>query len=237
METGIHELTAAYALDALDPEERRDFEAHLRDCERCRDELASFSSVTEALAVGASGPSPAPELRERLLAAARAEPQVVVPFERPARRVLPVVATGLAAVAAVAALAVGLWAVKLSGDLDDARSALEQQREVASVLADPEAETVGLAAGEGRLVVDSDGRAVLVVDGLGQAPAGKTYEIWIIEGESAPVPAGLFPGREETDHVFVEEAVDEGAVVAVTVEDAGGVDAPSTEPVVASQPV
>ena len=29
METGIHELTAAYALDALDPEERREYESHL----------------------------------------------------------------------------------------------------------------------------------------------------------------------------------------------------------------
>ena len=29
METGIHELTAAYALDALEPEERVAYEAHL----------------------------------------------------------------------------------------------------------------------------------------------------------------------------------------------------------------
>ena len=30
MEPGIHELTAGYALDALDPEERRAYEEHLR---------------------------------------------------------------------------------------------------------------------------------------------------------------------------------------------------------------
>jgi anti-sigma-K factor RskA len=237
MEPGIHELTAAYALDALDPGERRAFEEHLRECERCQEELASFASVTEALAVGASGPVPSPALRGRIVDAARAEPQVVVPFERPRRSVLPAVAAAVAAVAAVAALAVGLWAAKLSSDLDEARSALEQQREVAAVLGDPDAETVGLAAGQGRLVVDPDGQAVLVVDGLGVAPAGKTYEVWVIEGENAPVPAGLFPGQEERDHVLVEEPVDAGAVVAVTVEDAGGVDAPSSQPVVASEPV
>jgi len=36
MEAGIHELTAGYALDALDPDERRAYEAHLAGCERCR---------------------------------------------------------------------------------------------------------------------------------------------------------------------------------------------------------
>lgn len=237
METGIHELTAAYALGALDAEERREFEAHLRECERCQEELASFSGVTEALAVASSGPAPAAGLRERILDAARAEPQVVVPLERPPRRRVPALAAAVAAVAAVAALAVGLWSVKLSSDLDDARNALDEQREAAAVLADPGAETVSLAAGQGRLVVDPDGKAVLVLDGLGPAPSGKTYEIWVIEGEAAPVPAGLFPGEAGGDLVLVDETVGAGAVVAVTIEDAGGADAPSTEPVVASEPV
>ena len=38
MEPGtIHELSAAYALDALDPAEEREFEQHLRTCEQCRE--------------------------------------------------------------------------------------------------------------------------------------------------------------------------------------------------------
>src|SRR4029079_6175388 len=68
MEAGIHELTAGYALDALDPDERRAYEAHLAGCERCQQELASFWESTEALAVAASGPAPSPALRERILA-------------------------------------------------------------------------------------------------------------------------------------------------------------------------
>ena len=39
METGIHELTAGYALDVLDDDERWAYEAHLADCERCRADL------------------------------------------------------------------------------------------------------------------------------------------------------------------------------------------------------
>ena len=62
METGIHELTAGYALDALDQDERSAYEAHLSGCEQCQQELASFWTTTEALAVAASGPEPSPAL-------------------------------------------------------------------------------------------------------------------------------------------------------------------------------
>ena len=122
MEAGIHELTAGYALDALDPDERSAYEAHLTHCEQCQQELASFWTTTEALAVAASGPEPSPALRERILADIRAEPlQNVVPFEPRRRRVAPVLGA-VAAVAAVVALGIGLWASNLSSELDDARA-------------------------------------------------------------------------------------------------------------------
>ena len=235
METGIHELTAGYALDALDPDERREYEAHLADCQRCREELASLAQTTEALAIAASGPAPPPGLRDRILEGAHAEAQVVVPFEPRRRRTVPVLAAA-AAMAAVVALSAGLWAARLSGDLDDARSALERERAAAAVLADPEARTVALQAGDGRLVVGPEGEAVLVLDGMDPAPAGKTYELWIIEGDT-PQRAGLFPGRDGTDVVPVDGTVAEGDIVAVTIEDAAGVDAPTTTPIVASDPV
>jgi anti-sigma factor RsiW len=236
METGIHELTAGYALDALDPEERRRYEAHLAECPRCREELTSFWQTTEALAIAASGPEPSPELRSRVLAAVRAEPRVVVQLgSRRRPRAVPVLGA-VAAVAAVVAVAVGLWAASLSGDLDEARSALERERAASAVLGDPAAREVSLEAGEGRLVVGDDGRAVLVLDGLAPAPSGKTYEMWIIEGEN-PVPAGLFPGRDGLDVALLDGTVETGDVVAVTVEDEAGAQAPSSMPIVASSPV
>ncbi len=235
METGIHQLTAGYALDALDADERWAYETHLADCERCRAELTSFWETTEALAVAASGPAPNPELRGRILAAARAERQVVVPLESRRRRIVPALGAA-AAIAAVLALAVGLWATQLSGDLDDARLALERERQAAAVLADPGARTVALEAGDGRLVVDDGGRAVLVLDGLDPAPTGKTYELWIFEGENAS-PAGLFPGQDGLDWVGLEGTVNTGDVVAVTIEEAGGVEVSANDPIVASAPV
>jgi hypothetical protein len=238
METGIHELTAGYALDALDPEERSAYEAHLPGCEQCQGELESFWTTTEALAVAASGPAPSVALRERILADVRAEPQVVVPFEPRRRRLVPVLAA-TAAIAAVVALAVGLWASDLSGQLDESRTALERERANSAVLAAPDARSVALETGTGRLVVDDDGRAVLVLDGIDPAPSGKTYELWIMPSGNVDEAgrAGVFPGQDGREILGVDGVVRTGDVVAVTLERAGGVDAPTTAPVVASDPV
>ena len=143
MEPGIHELTAGYALDALDPAEREVFERHLTGCEQCQEELASFWEVTGALAVAADGPAPNAALRDRILAAARAEQQTVVPLES-RRRLSPVLAA-VTAVAAAAAIGLGFYSISLSGQLDDTKAALTAQESAAAVLADPTATAVSPA--------------------------------------------------------------------------------------------
>jgi len=235
METGIHELTAGYALDALDPEERQAYEAHLAGCERCRAELHELQEATAALAVATSGPAPCPSLRDRILDAVQAEPPQPIPLEARRRRGMPLLGAAATA-AAVAALALGLWAADLAGELDDTRSALARERTTAAILADPGARSIALDAGEGRLVVAPDGRAVLVLDDLDPAPAGKTYQAWIVEGET-PVSAGIFQAGEGRDLVPVEGAVEGGEVVAVTLEEAGGAETPTLPPLVASERV
>src|SRR5262249_10854501 len=99
MEPGIHELTAGYALDALDPEERGADEEHPEGCDPGREDLPRSWDVSPSLALAAPGPAPSPELRERILTAARAEPQNVVPIQRKPRL------TGGWALGAVAAAA------------------------------------------------------------------------------------------------------------------------------------
>jgi anti-sigma-K factor RskA len=239
METGIHELTAGYAVDALDRDERSAYEAHLRDCEQCREELASFWQTTEGLAIAASGPEPSAALRDRILADVRAEPLHDVVALEPRRSRLAPALVAVAAVAAVVALAVGLWASDLSSQLDETRSALERQQAATAILVDPGADTVALQAGDGKLVVDADGQAVLVLDGLDPAPSRKTYEIWIVPGGdiAAANRAGTFPGRDGAEVVGLEGTVSPGDVVAVTIEAAGGVDAPTTPPIVTSAPL
>ena len=103
------------------------------------------------------------------------------------------------------------------------------------MLSDPDARTVDLETGDGRLVVGEDGAAVLVLDGMEPAPSGKTYEVWV-SNDGVPVRAGVFDGAGARDVVPVEQTVAPGSVVLVTVEHAGGVDAPTSDPIVASQP-
>ena len=112
MESGtIHELSAAYALDALDPAEEREFEQHLRTCDDCREEVASFEAVAAALAFGVESPEPPPALRERILERVEEERGVVVPFRR--RRAAFGLVSGIAAAAAAVAIGLGIWAASL----------------------------------------------------------------------------------------------------------------------------
>ena len=234
METGIHELTAGYALDALEPAEREAFERHLAGCAQCQEELASFWEVTSALAVAAGGPAPNAALRERILADARAEKQTVVPLEA-RRRLAPVLVT-ITAVAAAVAIGLGIYSTSLRGQLDDSRVALTAQESAATVLADPTATSVALQSGSGRLVVAGDGAAVLVLADLAAAPAGKTYQVWIVKGQT-PVSAGTFDTTGKQAIVPIPLALPDGAVVAVTVEKAGGANSPTLPPLAASRPV
>jgi len=236
METGIHELTAGYALDALDPEEREEYERHLGDCARCQEELAAFWEVTGALALASDGPAPPAGLRERILEAARAEPQTVVSLDEARRRRRPQVLGAVAAIAAVVAIGLGIYAISLNNRLDDANSALAAQKGVASVLADPSATSVSMASGSGRLVVGSSGSAVLVVDKLAPAPEGKTYQAWVVQGKT-PAPAGTFDPTDGAAVVPIPQPVPDGAVVAVTMEDSGGADTPTLPILAASKPV
>ena len=230
---GIHELTGAYALHALDREDERAFEEHLSRCARCREELASFQEAAATLAYGVSAPSASPALRQRILDEARSERAKVVPLRR--RWALPVTG-GVAAVAASAALALGVWSASLSQTLESEREARAEQARALEVLSNPDAERIPISGVRGTLVVAPDGRAALVVSRLPRAPENKTYEAWVIE-DGAPLPAGLFDARGDRAVVALDRRVPSGAVVAVTVEPEGGVERPTGEPVFTAKTV
>jgi anti-sigma-K factor RskA len=206
--SGIHELSAAYALDALDPADGREFETHLAHCEECRDQVAAFQDAAAALGHGSVAPRPPLRLRERILSEARRERGENVAPLRP-RWLLPAT-TAAAAVAACAALALGLWAASLRSELGD------------------RAQVVALSGAQGSLVVTPSGEATLVVSNLDMAPLDRTYEAWVILDDE-PKPAGLFRGGGRTA-VTLTRPVPDGAVVAVTLERAGGVEKPQSKP-------
>ena len=82
------------------------------------------------------------------------------------RRIATPVLASAAAVAAVVAVALGVWSLGLSNDLDDANS-------VVAVLSDPNARVHETADGEANLVVTPTGRAALVVKMLAPGAGGQ----------------------------------------------------------------
>jgi anti-sigma-K factor RskA len=227
-----HDLVAAYALDALDDEERVDFERHLADCAVCKAQLAELEEASTALAY-AESVEPPPALRERILEAARAENGKVVQFPR--RSWLFPATVAAAAAAAVLAIGVGLWANSLTRDLDRERSANAGYARALQLLGGG-AEVTQLADAEGGLLVAPDGEAALVVCGLQPAPKDKTYEAWVIEGEISR-PAGLFRGGGGCPPVLLDKKVRPGTQVAVTLERKGGATRPTGPILVRSEAV
>jgi anti-sigma factor RsiW len=224
----LHDLTAAYALDALDPHEAHRYEAHLARCERCQGELAELSESARALAYATDAPQPPAGLRSRILDQARAERPNVVPLR--SRWVKPLAA--VAAVAVCAAIVLAIWASSLSNKLDRknetlAQSAAQQER-IAQLLARPDSRIIPSAHGTIALVVTGTGDAALVVRDLPDPGPDLTYEAWVADG-GAPQPAGLFRGGNVVA-VPLDQPVRKGATVMVTKEQKGGTRAPTSPP-------
>src|SRR5262249_27480995 len=182
-----HDLLAAYALDALDDDERERFERHLPDCEECTEQLALLREPVAALAYAAEGPVPPKELRDRIIDGARAEPRAAV-LKLPRRNWALGAVAAVAAAAACLAIGLGIYAHSLSNSLDrerGTRSAFNKLLENGT--AKP------LVGASGSLIVNRSGQAAILVCGLANAPSAKTYEAWVISG-SSPKPAGLFGG-------------------------------------------
>ncbi|WP_282697886.1 anti-sigma factor [Streptomyces sp. CC208A] len=236
--TDAHTLVAAYALGALDDAERKDFDAHLRACEACRQEAAEFQATTARLAAAVAQPPPA-AAKAQVMAAIdevrQLPPRIPAPSAAPVlggilrRRAVP-----LALAASVAAAALGGVAIRQTQNGQDleqqARQAQQQLDAVSAVLAAPDARTVHGKAANGALttVVSSEqqNRAVFTAANLPAPGSGKTYQLWL-DHDGTMRPAGLI------DHdgtvLLTGNPADAGAV-GLTLEPAGGSPQPTTDP-------
>jgi anti-sigma-K factor RskA len=76
---------------------------------------------------------------------------------------------------------------------------------------------------------------LLIASNLPPAPAGKAYEMWIVPKGAPPIPAGLFNSDPQgvATHVWSQPVnLASAAAVAVTLEAAGGVPAPTSTPLI-----
>jgi len=237
----VDELGAAYALDALEPDEARAVREHLATCSEPHAELRALLGADQILAASLEPVEPSPALRERVMASIERTAQdraaVVrepVAAESPRRGgwldwLSPRVARPLAVAAVVALVAVGAWGVTLQSQLAERDRAL---RAVADAIADGQtAFRVEGTAGRGYVVDTPGSGAALVVADLAALPADRIYELWLLDAAGAPVAVGTFtPSDGELAVVELERDLAGFTTFAVTVE-ASRVDAPTSDPV------
>jgi anti-sigma-K factor RskA len=248
----VAELAAAYALGALDGEERTRFEALLAAGDAdARAALRDFESTVATLAAE-TAESPPPAVKSALMARIDSEERsrgnvtrvLSMPRTAPPRRSLwTVVAVGAIA-AGVAAIAVGLAVStvyerrvgQLAQEQAQLREELARQESLVTIFQDPATQVAALSGlapapeAKARLLWHATAGGLLVAQGLPPAPAGKAYELWAITGTGAPVPAGVFAVDARGVGSLRVAPLRSGAppdTFAVTLEPADGVTAPT----------
>ncbi|MET8830302.1 anti-sigma factor [Streptomyces sp. NPDC004610] len=243
--TAPHSLAAPYALDALDPGERRRFERHLNGCARCAAEVRALTEATVRLARTTTEPAPE-ALRARVLAAVRSTPQEPAPAHTPSlpsyvwgtrpppeRSRRPLLMPFTTATAAATLIVAGLFAVQAGRAQDRLDAERAQTREIAHVLAAPDARAaVGRDAGGrgiGVIASATEGRAVVTLSGYGAPLSGRVHQLWLMRPDAPPRSLGLF----SADTPLTASGLDPTASsLAVTVEPDGGSPHPTGQPIV-----
>jgi anti-sigma-K factor RskA len=216
----MESLLAPYVLDACDEAERELVEAHLLACPDCRAAARRLSRTMAAVPLSVDQVRPPEHLRARILAAATAaqapepdEPRILtLPLRggRPARppRRFPLQWAAVAALAIVLA-GLGAWNVVLNQTLNapPARYAIVG---------------TGTMAGASGTVTEFRRQDAALVDltGMPQPPAGKVYQLWLIDASGTPTSGGTFtPSADGTARVGVNQPMARVRTVAITQED------------------
>jgi anti-sigma-K factor RskA len=255
----LRESAAAYALGALDAEDRAVLEEHLPECAACRAEVDAYRDVAASLALAtppATLPSQAQsDIRERLLDRARSSRQVSLPHARrvqPSERTRRSLTTAMGWLAAAAALVVAVAAgiayqgeradvARLEGQLAAAFSASAARDSALLALFGPEVHVVSLSQPEQKplaRVFWNHTRNVFIVTAfdLTPAPAGKTYQLWAISKGRPPASMGTFEpdaGGRAALVLPVPEAIASAGFIddcALTLEPEGGSPQPTETP-------
>jgi anti-sigma factor RsiW len=249
MSSDIHALSGAYAVDALDSAERAQFEQHLAVCDACREEVAGLQAAAGEIAAtteiapppslrasvlaGIADVRPLPPLQPEVPAGAQAEPEpepAIVPDNvRPLRRR---VWQQIGLAAAAAAIVAGGTTVVLH-PWDHATSGV-QYTAAEQVIHAPDAQRYTRpVTGGGTVTVYRSvalGRAAVIVKGVKLAPAGHVYELWLLAPSGTMKRAGLFADGSDLTAV-VNGNAGPAKALGITIEKAGGSNAPTTNPI------
>ena len=257
--SGTHDemvvLAPAYVLGALEPDERRAFESHLAECDRCTSEVRSFGRVTAGLDQTVPQVTPRAALRDRVLLATGGRDART---SEPTVRARWAMGNWLAYAACVAvATAASLYAINLRARVEslearlevaqlrlagneraliDARRVAFETQSAMAVLAAADLMRVDLQGAPaapqavGRALWSRQSGMVFAANNLPPLEAGKIYQVWLVAGTGPPVSAGLVAPDESGRGVGIFRTpvdVTGPVTVAVTIEPEGGVPAPT----------
>jgi anti-sigma-K factor RskA len=242
----VREQVALYAVGALSGPDRAAVEAHLRQCDECAADLASFRQAGGAMAQVVPQHDPSPILRARVLAAATGRSNSMH---------VSVFVGWLAAAAMVVVTAgLGLYVGQLRSEVRSLQQQLhealvrvdEGERRVNvmlraaaepfTVLTAPDVRQIDLAgqpvapSASGRVFWSRSRGLVFTGTNLPKAPPGRIYQLWFVT-PNAPISAGLLNPDDSGRPIVLPTPPDipNPVALAVTLEPDGGVPAPTGE--------
>jgi anti-sigma-K factor RskA len=225
---------AAYALGALDTEETSALEAHLRTCDECRLELADYQLISSGLLTALPPRNPRPALKRSLQKRLPGEVRSVHP------RLKWSLNQYLAAGAFVFLIGLNIFSAfevyTVKKDKAELNGQYGSDQTAIAMLAYPSTQSTVFDQNgiSGSLLVDKN-RNLLAVFAwhLPPTPAGKTYQMWLIDPQGDRTSGGfLIP---DNDQAFVmaiirsQQPLTGFTGLGVTLEPSGGSPKPTGE--------
>ena len=252
--------SGSYVLNAMDENERRDFEVQLADSEELRNEVTELTDTAVLLGLAVEPVVPSPALKQNIMARLSQTPQIERE-DAPALRAVPslppepeaeVPSLGkaglkaqqrwytrpvVAITAAAAAVLLVVGGVVASNVAIQGASTSQQADALASITSASDVQRAVSKVSTGGTVTLVWSlqlkKSALIGDGLSALPSSKTYELWYISPAGKPTPAGTFESNGKSTLQVLAGDMTKGDTVGVTVEPAGGSKAPTSKPIVA----
>lgn len=230
------ELLPAYMLGALDPAEMATVARHARGCLQHVDSLAAYEAVGDGLAASVPLIDPPAHLRARLLAGLGTRPAATRRAGRRERRVGW--GWAAAALATVAAVVLGVWALSMRAQID---SQLALRQQFLDLARQPDAHMVALQADSGSsakgvLIYASDRAAIWAV-ALPPLQSDQVFECWWLGSNQERVSGGSFRSAEGVGIWFVSmpEGAEDFHTIGITIEPDSGVSDPQGPRILAGE--
>ena len=234
----VHGAVGSYVVDALDPEERAEFESHLTSCDYCRTEVDQLSeAVSKLAALGVT--SPPTVIRGNILgdigkirplpapAGAPLTPNSVDELRVRRLRRRSRILTALVAAITLAAVALGSWTYTVVQQQQAAQTTATRLQ--TELLAAPDARIYPVeikAGGRGSFIVARSLNRAAFIGDLPALEAGRRYQLWTIGPSRQPRPDLLLDGgtaQAEELRTPVADAIG----LAVSIEPSTGATTPS----------